>query len=128
MKYTFDRILSCDFEEAEKRITMALENEGFGILTEISMHEVFSKKLRREIPRYKLLGACNPQFAFDAIKKEKDVGLLFPCKLSIQYIEEKETRLVALDPIIMFNQVKNPALNCIRDEIRRKLEMAVNLA
>ncbi len=128
MEYALSRILDCDFDTATERLTDSLKNEGFGILSEINLEEVFKNKLGKEFKRYKVLGACNPQFAYDAITKEEDVGLILPCKLAVQYVSETKTRIVAIESKHLFNFIGNPALNCIRDDIRSKMELALKFA
>ncbi|NOR88457.1 MAG: DUF302 domain-containing protein, partial [Bacteroidales bacterium] len=95
MDYNISRNLSCDFDTAVDRITLSLKNEGFGILTQIDLQKVFKDKLNKDFKKYLVLGACHPEFAFNAIKKEEDIGLILPCKLAVQYVSDNETRLVA---------------------------------
>jgi uncharacterized protein (DUF302 family) len=128
MEYALSRILDCDFDTAVNRLTDSLKNEGFGILTEINLEEVFKNKLGKDFKRYKVIGACNPQFAYDAITKEEDLGLILPCKLAVQYVSETQTRIVAIESKHLFNFIGNPALNCIRDDIRTKMELALKFA
>lgn len=126
--YAISRILSCDFDTAIERITNALKLEGFGILTEINLHDVFKSKLGKDFKKYKVLGACNPQYAFDAINKEDDIGLILPCKLAVQFVSENETRIAAIESLHLFNFINNPDLNCIRDEIREKISYVIETA
>lgn len=128
MNYSISRNLNCDFDTAVQRITDSLKNEGFGILTKIDLKELFKDKLGKEFKRYLVLGACNPSFAYDAITKEDDLGLILPCKLAVQYVSENETRIVAIESKVLFDFINNPALNCIRDDIRMKIELAVKFA
>jgi uncharacterized protein (DUF302 family) len=128
MEYAHSRTLDCDFDTAVNRLTDSLKNEGFGILTEINLEEVFKNKLGKDFKRYKVIGACNPQFAYDAITKEEDLGLILPCKLAVQYVSETQTRIVAIESKHLFNFIGNPALNCIRDDIRTKMELALKFA
>lgn len=128
MEYALNRTLDCDFDTAVERLTDSLKNEGFGILTEINLDEVFKNKLAKDFKRYKVLGACNPQYAYDAIIKEEDIGLILPCKLTVQYISESQTKITAIESKHLFNFIDNPALNCIRDDIRMKMELALKFA
>jgi len=111
-----------------ERLTDSLSNEGFGILTEIDLHSVFKNKLGKDFKKYKIIGACNPKFAYETISKEEDSGLILPCKLAVQYVSDYETRIVAIDSIVLFDFINNPALNCVRDDIRIKIELAVKYA
>lgn len=128
MSYVISRLLDCDFDTAVERLTDSLSNEGFGILTEIDLHNVFKDKLGKEFKKYKIIGACNPKFAFETISKEEDSGLILPCKLAVQYVSDNETRIVAIDSKVLFDFINNPALNCVRDDIRIKIELAVKYA
>jgi len=128
MDYALSRTLDCDFDTAVDRLSESLKSEGFGILTEINLDEVFKEKLGKDFKRYKIIGACNPKFAFDAITKEEDIGLILPCKLAVQYVSEEQTRIVAIESKHLFNLIGNPALNCIRDDVRMKIELALKFA
>jgi uncharacterized protein (DUF302 family) len=127
-EYALSRTLDCNFDTAVERLTDSLKNEGFGILTEINLDQVFKDKLGKDFKRYKIIGACNPKFAYDAITKEEDIGLILPCKLAVQYVSDDETRIVAIESKHLFNFIGNPALNCIRDDIRMKMELAIKFA
>lgn len=128
MSYTISRILNCDFDTAVQRLTKSLENEGFGIMTEIELDQVFKAKLGFDFKRYKIIGACNPTFAFDGLKKEEDLGLILPCKLAVQYVSDQETRIVAIDSKVLFGFINNPSLNCVRDDISTKMELIIKFA
>lgn len=128
MEYAISRTLDCNFDTAVERITDSLKNEGFGILTEIDLDQIFKEKLGKDFKRYKVIGACNPKYAFDAISKEEDIGLILPCKLAVQYVSDQETRIIAIETKHLFNFIGNPALNCVRDDIRAKIELALKFA
>lgn len=128
MSYALSRVLDCNFDTAVERLTDSLQNEGFGVLTEIDLDQVFKNKLGKDFKRYKIIGACNPQYAYDAITKEEDLGLILPCKLAVQYVSEEQTRIVAIESKHLFKFIGNPALNCIRDDIRMKMELALKFA
>lgn len=128
MEYAISRTLNCDFDTAYDRLAQSLKNEGFGILTELNLHEIFQEKLGKSFKKYKIIGACNPQLAFEGISKEIDLGLIMPCKLAVQYVSETETRIVAIDSKVLFQFIDNPALNCLRDDTRTKVELALKFA
>ena len=128
MEYSIGRKLDCDFDTAVQRLTDSLQKEGFGILTEIDLDQVFKNKLGKDFRRYKVIGACNPQYAYDAVTKEEDLGLILPCKLAVQYVSETETRIVAIESKVLFDFIGNSALNCVRDDIRMKMELAIKFA
>lgn len=128
MSYTLSRVLDCDFDTAVQRLTKSLNNEGFGIMTEIELDQVFKAKLGIDYKRYKIIGACNPTFAYDGIKKEEDLGLILPCKLAVQYVSDLETRIVAIESKVLFGLINNPALNCVRDDISNKMNLVIKFA
>jgi len=128
MNYSISRNLNCDFDTALMRITNSLEKEGFGILTQFDLQTLFKEKLNKNFKKYVVLGACNPQFAYDAIRKEDDLGLILPCKLAVKYVTDVETQIIAIESKVLFDFIENPALNCIRDDIRMKIELAVKFA
>lgn len=100
-----------DFDEAVERVTDALSNEGFGVLTEIDVKGVFKKKLDKEFRDYRILGACNPNLAFQAIQAEPDIGALLPCNVVVQRSEDdNETRVTLLKPSAMLAMVDDEAV------------------
>jgi len=128
MTYSISRVLNCDFDTAVERLNKSLANEGFGIMTEIELDQVFKIKLGIDFKRYKIIGACNPTFAYEGLKKEEDLGLILPCKLAVQYISETESKILAVDANALFGVIDNPALNCVRDDISSKMELVINFA
>lgn len=128
MSYTLSRVLDCDFDTAVERLTKSLNKEGFGIMTEIELDQVFKDKLGKDFKRYKIIGACNPNFAYDGVRKEEDLGLILPCKLAVQYVSDRETRIVAIESKVLFGFINNPALNCVRDDISTKIELVMKFA
>jgi uncharacterized protein (DUF302 family) len=110
--------------EAEQRVRNALEDEGFGVLTEIDVAETLREKLGVERGPYLILGACNPELAHQALGSESDVGLLLPCNVVV-YEEGAETVVVALDPSTMVDLTGNPELEPIAIEAKARLERVV---
>ena len=88
MSYYFNKITSLGFEEAIAVVTTELEKEGFGVLSEIDLQGKIKEKLDKDIPRYKILGACNPVFAFEALKAEPHIGTMLPCNVIVRDLED----------------------------------------
>ncbi len=118
--------LTTDLEpaEAEERLRAALAEQGFGILTEIDVAETLASKLGVERPSYRILGACNPELANQALEIEEDIGLLLPCNI-IVYRQDDATAVRALEPRLMASVTGNRELGPIAEEARERLERAL---
>ena len=121
MSYYSSKTLRSSFEEAESRVIDELKKEGFGILTEIDVREKFKEKLDVDFRRYKILGACNPPFAYKALQADDKIGTMLPCNVIIQEISEKEIEIAAIDPVASMQAVENSQLKEIATQIREKL-------
>lgn len=122
LNYGFQRTMRDDsFGAAMAKVTSALKQEGFGILTEIDVRATFRKKLDREFRPYIILGACNPQLAFKALSAEPHIGLLLPCNVVIQQTDAG-TEVSIADPETMFSLVPTPGLRPVVDEARERLQ------
>jgi uncharacterized protein (DUF302 family) len=126
MGYYFSKIISGSFEAALNKITEGLKQEGFGILTEIDVKETLKKKLDVDFKRYKILGACNPPFAYKALQAEDKIGTMLPCNVVVIEQGENEIEVSAIDPIASMEAVKNPQLADVANTIRNKLKKAVD--
>jgi uncharacterized protein (DUF302 family) len=122
MGYYFSKILRIPFEEAIERVTEELGKEGFGILTEIDVKETLKKKLDINYRKYKILGACNPHFAYESLKREDKIGLLLPCNVIVQEVGEGEVEIAAIDPVSAMKTVENSELIDIANKVREKLK------
>jgi uncharacterized protein (DUF302 family) len=111
-------------EKAEARVRELLSAEGFGILTEIDVAATLQAKLGIERDPYRILGACNPHLAAEALENEADVGLLLPCNV-IVYRDGEDTVVAVLDPVTMVDLTDNPALEKVAREARARLEQVV---
>ncbi|MBI4670936.1 MAG: DUF302 domain-containing protein [Chloroflexi bacterium] len=118
----FHLYLDADFEQAVTRVTDALEQEGFGVLTEIDVRETLKQKINVEHRPYKILGACNPPLAYRALTAAPEVGLLLPCNVTVAANATGGTDVAIIDPQVMLGIVPNPALTPVADEARAKLE------
>lgn len=126
MSYYRSKTLSSSFEEAETRVIDELKKEGFGILTEIDVKEKFKEKLDVNFRKYKILGACNPPFAYKALQADDKIGTMLPCNVIIQEISEGEIEIAAIDPVASMQAVENSQLNEIATQIREKLIGVIN--
>ena len=119
--YVFGKVVAMSYEQAVERATHALAAEGFGVLTEIDVAATLKKKLGKDIPAYKILGACNPQLADRAITVEPAIGALLPCNVVVRRTPEHETRVEIMDPSAVLAMVDNPAIAGIAGEVRARL-------
>jgi uncharacterized protein (DUF302 family) len=125
VSYYFSKKSTLGFEEAIEKVTEALKSEGFGILTEIDVKETLKKKLDVDFRPYKILGACNPPFAYQALQAEDKVGIMLPCNVIVQE-KENGVEIAAVDPVASMQAIDNPKLGKIADEIRLKLRRAID--
>lgn len=125
MRYGYKKEVESDFNTAVSKIKEKLSNEGFGILTEIDVKDTLKKKLNVDYENYLILGACNPPFAYDALKNEKDIGLLLPCNVII-YSQNDKTFISAINPLTAMSIVDNPSLSKTAEEVGLKLRNVIN--
>ncbi len=125
MKYYFNKTLHEDFEKVIDRVTEALKKEGFGILTEIDIKETLKKKLNVDFKKYRILGACNPPYAYKALQAEDKIGTMLPCNVIIQEIEDGLVEVAVVNPMASMQAVDNAQLGEIAQEITAKLENVI---
>ena len=125
MRYYISRTLSLPFDEALERIVDTLKAQGFGVLTEIDVKATLKKKLGVDFRRYQILGACNPPFAYEALKAEDKIGTMLPCNVIVQETAGGAIEVAAIDPISSMQAVDNPALGGVAIEIQAKLKRVV---
>ncbi len=126
MSYYFNKTINGSFEEAVERITLLLKEQGFGILTEIDVKETLKKKLDVDFQKYKILGACNPPFAYKALQAEDKIGTMLPCNVIVQEIADGEIEVAAVDPVASMQAIQNPGLYDIAIAVQDKLRNIVN--
>ncbi len=124
--YGISRDLDMDYDEALEKTRQSLTKEGFGILTEIDVKETLKKKLDEDFRRYIILGACNPPYAFKALKAETDIGLLMPCNVIVYERDGGGSTVSVLDAEVAFKVVGNPELEPLATEVKQLLEKALN--
>lgn len=125
MSYYFGKILNASFDEAISKVKEELKKEGFGIITEIDVKETLKKKLNVDFRKYKILGACNPQFAYQALLKEDKIGTMLPCNVIVQEIGEDKVEVAAIDPIASMQAINNPELGDIAVQVQTKLKKVI---
>ena len=126
MQYYFNKTLAIPFDEAITRVIDELKKEGFGILTDIDVQKTLKKKLDVEFKKYRILGACNPSFAYKALQAESRIGTMLPCNVIVQETEEGEVEVSAIDPIASMQAVQNPALEDIAKQVQAKLRNIIH--
>ncbi len=126
MGYYFSRKVKGSFEEVEDRVRKSLKGEGFGVLTEIDVKETLKKKMAVDFRKYKILGACNPPFAYKALQAEDKIGTMLPCNVIVQEAGDDEIEVAAIDPIASMQAVENVSLRPVVEEVRRKLKTVID--
>jgi len=122
MSYYFNKVVKGrSFDEAIEQVTEELKKEGFGVLTEIDVKETLKKKIDVDFKKYKILGACNPHFAYKALQSEDKIGVFLPCNVIVEEHENGEIEVSAVDPIASMSTVENKALGGLASEVREKL-------
>lgn len=124
--YAFARVLNTSYEDAISKVTDALKEEGFGVLTEIDVKATLKKKLGVDFRKYVTLGACNPSYAHRTLQADLDVGLLLPCNVIVYETDDKKAYVSALNPVSALEVIKNKELRKIAEEVSEKLERVVN--
>ena len=125
MSYYLGKILPITFDEAVTRTIDALKNEGFGILTDIDVKATLKKKIDVDFPSYRILGACNPALAYEALKLENMVGTMLPCNVVVRDAGRGQTEVAAIDPVASMQAIENPALKVAAEQVRTKLEKVI---
>ena len=125
MSYYFAKTLDVSFADAVLRVTDALKAEGFGIVTEIDMRKTLKTKLNVEFREYRILGACNPSLAYDALQIESKVGTMLPCNVVVQDVGGGKTEIAAIDPVASMQAIDNPKLKAAAELVRAKLKAVI---
>ena len=125
MNYYFSTTLAMDFDKAIEATTAALKEEGFGVLTEIDIAQTMKKKLDVDLPKYKILGACNPQYAYRALQAENKIGTMLPCNVIVQDAGGGKVEVSAVNPLASMQAVENPELGTLAQEVTEKLKRVI---
>ena len=126
MKYYIEKTTDASFEDALTRVTEELKKEGFGVLTEIDVSATLKKKIDVDFKNYKILGACNPSFAYKALSTEDKIGTMLPCNIIVQQISASQVEIAAVNPIASMQAIENDELSEVVKEILAKLERVIS--
>jgi uncharacterized protein (DUF302 family) len=126
MKYYFSKTLETSFEEAIKLTTEALKVEGFGVISEINMHDKLKEKLNVNFKRYTILGACNPPFAYKALQAEDKIGTMLPCNVLVIEQGQNKIEVAAVNPIASMQAIVNPDLGEVAQQVTEKLKIVID--
>ncbi len=126
MSYYFSKTVEGDFNNVIEQVVGALKVEGFGVLTEIDVKETLKKKLNVDFKKYKILGACNPPFAYKALQTEDQIGSMLPCNITVIDQGEGKIEVAAVDPVASMQAIQNQSLASIATEISGKLKSVIN--
>jgi uncharacterized protein (DUF302 family) len=125
MSYYFSKIVEVSFDDAIIKTTEALKKYGFGVLSEIRIHEKLKEKIGVDFQKYTILGACNPSMAYKALIAENKIGTMLPCNVIVQDIGNGKIEVAAIDPIESMKAVTNPALGEISVQVRELLKSMI---
>lgn len=125
MSYYFSKIVSDDFDMAVSKVTKELAKEGFGILSEIDVQQILKKKLDVSFRKYKIFGACNPQFAYEALLAEDMIGTMLPCNVIVRERENGQIGVAVVDPVASMKAIENNHLREIAEKVREKLRKVI---
>ncbi|MFC2163933.1 DUF302 domain-containing protein [Acidobacteriota bacterium] len=126
MSYYFSKNAYGTFDEVYDKTVESLKKEGFGVLTEIDVKATLKKKLDVEFRKYKILGACNPTFAYKALQSEDKIGTMLPCSVIVQEMEEGIVEVASIDPIASMQAVHNPDLAPVANQVQEKLKKVID--
>ena len=125
MEYYFSKLLTVSFDEAILRTTEALKTEGFGIISEIDSQAKLNEKLGVDFKKYRILGACNPGYAYKALMAEEKIGTMLPCNVIVIDKENGQVEVAAVNPVASMMAIHNPGLEPIAMEVTEKLQRVI---
>ena len=126
MTYYFNKVVDMTFDEAINKVTEELGKEGFGVLTEIDVAGALKKKINVDFRKYRILGACNPKFAYEALLQEDKIGTMLPCNVIIQEKVPGMIEVSAVDPIASMQAIENEALGELATKVKSKLQKVID--
>ena len=125
MSYYIARTVSGPFETVVADVVERLKAQGFGILSDIDVQATLKAKLGADMPPYRILGACNPSFAHQALQIEDKLGVLLPCNVIVRETADRHVEVASVDPVVSMDRTGNAALASTADEVRRRLASAI---
>lgn len=126
MRYYFAKTVNADFKSAIEQVTEALKAEGFGVLTRIDVQATLKKKIGAEFRPYEILGACNPTYAHKALQGEPHIGVMLPCNVIVQQMDDGSVEVAAVDPVASMQAIENPALGEVAMEVQTRLKRVID--
>ena len=126
MSYYIAKTIDKPFDDVVADLTARLKDEGFGLLTDIDVQATLKSKIGADMGRYRILGACNPRLAYDALKLEEKLGVLLPCNVIVRETTEGRVEVAAVDPVTAMERTGNLALMSTAEKVRRLLGSAVS--
>jgi len=120
--YHFSKVVNCSFDEAIAQVTESLQQEGMGVLTEIDVQAAFKKKLGADFRRYRILGACHPQVAYQMLQEDDKAGVMYPCNVVVQEHEDGRVEVSAVDPLAMFLMIHSPRAKEVALDASQKIQ------
>jgi uncharacterized protein (DUF302 family) len=125
MSYHFTKIVDYTFDETIEKVTEELKKDGFGILTEIDVQATFKKKLDIDFRKYRILGACNPNFAHKAINAEPMIGTMLPCNVLVQETEDGKVQISGVDPVASMAAIENATLGEVATTVQGLMKAVI---
>lgn len=126
MSYYFSTTMEVPFDEAIEKVTDELKKQGFGVLTDIDVKATMKKKLDIDYQKYRILGACNPPFAYQALQAEDKIGTMLPCNVIVQETEDGKVEVSAVDPLASMQAIQNTELRDIANQVQAKLKKVIS--
>ena len=125
MSYYIAKTVSGPFDAVVADVTARLKTQGFGVLTDIDVQATLKSKLGVDTPKYRILGACNPRFAHEALRIEERLGVLLPCNVIVRETPDRHVEVASIDPVSAMERTDNPALRQMAEQVRRLLAEAI---
>ena len=125
MSYYMAKTIARSFDDAVADITARLKEQGFGVLTDIDVQATLKAKIGADVPRYRILGACNPRIAHEALRLEDKLGVMLPCNVIVRETADRQVEVATIDPVPAMERTGNPALRPAAEQVRSLLAAAL---
>jgi uncharacterized protein (DUF302 family) len=126
MPYYISKTVNRPFDAVVSDVTARLKEQGFGVLTDIDVQATLKSKIGADVTKYRILGACNPRFAHEALQVEDKLGVLLPCNVIVRETPDQKVEVASVDPIAAMERTGNPALKSTAEEVHRLLTKAIS--